>query len=271
MSDATEIYGRFGQTLAVAEATLNKLLERHLAAHDTPPNRWYALKLIAQGEPIARPALVDALAAGGKVQPVDAEPLLRTLTADRLVAGNEFVSLTDDGRRSFEELRQVCDRPNDPAAQPVRARLCRDDDPDFARDHRTSQRYRFSFPRRQLRAGWFGGSGRPGGDEFRSVEECRSSRFVSSARLRLLEGAPAGWAREMLRDGEIALLGDQGLAAVDEVAHELGQTSILLVRSEADAAQQDATVIAYAESVPIVWVAGAFSEKVRGGGATAAR
>ena len=27
MSDAVEIYGQFGQTLAVAEATLNKLLE----------------------------------------------------------------------------------------------------------------------------------------------------------------------------------------------------------------------------------------------------
>lgn len=79
-----------------------------------------------------------------------------------------------------------------------------------------------------------------------------------------LQGAPAGWAREMLRDGEIALLGDKGLAAINEVAHELGQTSILLVRSEADAEQQDATVIAYARSVPIVWVAGAFSENVHG-------
>ena len=67
----------------------------------------------------------------------------------------------------------------------------------------------------------------------------------------------------MLRDGEIALLGDQGHAAVNQVAHELGQPSILLVRSEADAEQQDATVIAYAGSVPIVWVAGAFSENVR--------
>lgn len=78
-----------------------------------------------------------------------------------------------------------------------------------------------------------------------------------------LEGAPAGWAREMLRDGEIALLGDKGLDAVNEVAHELQQTSILLVRSEADAEQQDATVIAYARSVALVWVAGAFSEHAR--------
>ncbi len=66
----------------------------------------------------------------------------------------------------------------------------------------------------------------------------------------------------MLRDGEIALLGDEELAAVNEVAHELGQTSILLVRSEADAEQQDATVIDYAGSLPIVWVARAFRDDV---------
>ena len=106
MSDAVEIYGQFGQTLAVAETTLNTLLERHLATRETPPERWYALKLIAQAEPIARPALVDALAAGGKVQPVDAEPLLRTLEADGLLAGNDRLSLTEVGRSYFEELRQ---------------------------------------------------------------------------------------------------------------------------------------------------------------------
>jgi len=64
----------------------------------------------------------------------------------------------------------------------------------------------------------------------------------------------------MLRDGEIALLGDTGLAAVSEVAHELGQMSILLVRGEADAEHQDATVIDYAGSLPVVWVARAFSD-----------
>ena len=106
MSNAIEIYGQLGQTLAVAEATLNKILERHLATHDTPPGRWYALKLIAQGEPIARPALIDALAAGGKVQPIDAEPLLRKLMADGLVAGHDVLSLTDAGRGDFEKLRQ---------------------------------------------------------------------------------------------------------------------------------------------------------------------
>jgi hypothetical protein len=77
-----------------------------------------------------------------------------------------------------------------------------------------------------------------------------------------LEGAPAGWACEMLREGEIALLGDRGLDAVNEVAHELGQTSILVVRSEAEPEHQDATVIDYAGSLPVVWVAHGFSDPV---------
>jgi len=92
MSDAVEIYGQFGQTLAFAEATLNKILEGHLMAHGTRPDRWYALKLTAQGEPITRAAVVDGLAAGGKVQPVDAGPLLRELETDGLITGGDVLS-----------------------------------------------------------------------------------------------------------------------------------------------------------------------------------
>ena len=106
MSDAVEIYGQFGQTLAFAEATLNTVLERHLAARGRSPERWYALKLTAQAEPIARAGVVDGLAAGGKVQPVDAEPLLRGLEADGLLEGGDVLSLTDSGRSYFSELRQ---------------------------------------------------------------------------------------------------------------------------------------------------------------------
>jgi DNA-binding MarR family transcriptional regulator len=106
MSDAEEIYGQFGQTLAFAEATLNKMLERHLTARGTTPDRWYALKLTAQAEPIARAAVVDGMAAGGKIQPVDAEPLLRALEADGLVEGADVLSLSDSGRSYFAELRQ---------------------------------------------------------------------------------------------------------------------------------------------------------------------
>jgi DNA-binding MarR family transcriptional regulator len=106
MSDAVEIYGQFGQTLALAEATLSKILEKHLASRGATPERWYALKLTAQGEPIARAAVVDGLAAGGKVRPLDAEPLLRELEADGLVEGDDVLSLTDSGRGYFAELRQ---------------------------------------------------------------------------------------------------------------------------------------------------------------------
>jgi hypothetical protein len=77
-----------------------------------------------------------------------------------------------------------------------------------------------------------------------------------------LSGAPAGWAREMLREGEVALLGDEGLEAVNGVAHELGLVSISLIRNERSATLQDRTVINYATSLPLVWVADGFSDDV---------
>jgi len=106
MSDAAEIYGQFGQTLAFAEATLNRVLEGHLAARGTTPDRWYVLKLTAQAEPIARAAVIDSLAAGGKVQPADAEPLLRRLEEDGLLEGGDSLCLTEAGRSYFVELRE---------------------------------------------------------------------------------------------------------------------------------------------------------------------
>lgn len=83
---------------------------------------------------------------------------------------------------------------------------------------------------------------------------------VSSA----LQGAPEGWTRDLLEEGEVALLADAGgLEAVNQVAHALALPSIALVRGEPDAARQEETVIAYAESLPLVWVAAGFSESAR--------
>jgi hypothetical protein len=80
-----------------------------------------------------------------------------------------------------------------------------------------------------------------------------------------LAGAPSGWAREMLQDGEIALLaGDGGLEAINGVAHDLGLVSVPLVRGEESAQRQEQTVMSYAESLPLVWVSASF-----GDGATA--
>ena len=76
-----------------------------------------------------------------------------------------------------------------------------------------------------------------------------------------LAGAPSGWAREMLRDGEIALLaGDGGLEAVNAVAHDLDLTSVPLVRGEESAKRQEQTVMAYAENLPLVWVSAGFGD-----------
>jgi hypothetical protein len=75
-----------------------------------------------------------------------------------------------------------------------------------------------------------------------------------------LTGAPSGWAREMLKEGEVALLGDEGLDAVNAVAHELDLTAVSLIRAETSAERQDATVTAYAAALPLVWVADGFTE-----------
>jgi hypothetical protein len=76
-----------------------------------------------------------------------------------------------------------------------------------------------------------------------------------------LAGAPGGWASEMLREGEIALLpADGGLAAVDDVARALDAVSVAVVRGESDADHQERTVIEYAEALPLVWVGSSFSE-----------
>jgi hypothetical protein len=77
-----------------------------------------------------------------------------------------------------------------------------------------------------------------------------------------LAGAPAGWAREMLRDGEVGLVAAEGLDAVNRLAHELDLASVPVLRGEATRAEQDATVIAYAGSLPLVWVADEFSDAV---------
>lgn len=67
----------------------------------------------------------------------------------------------------------------------------------------------------------------------------------------------------MLEDGEVALLASDGLDVINRVAHELGQISVTLVRAEADPERQDATVMALADALPLVWVAPGFSDEVR--------
>ncbi len=78
-----------------------------------------------------------------------------------------------------------------------------------------------------------------------------------------LAGAPAGWARDMLREGEVALLGAEGLEAINAVAHDLGRSVISIVRTETTREREDETVISYAGSLPLLWVGDDFSERAR--------
>jgi hypothetical protein len=68
----------------------------------------------------------------------------------------------------------------------------------------------------------------------------------------------------MLEEGEVALLASDGLDAINQVAHELGQIAVALVRTEASREQQDRVVMAYADTLPLVWIAPDFSEEARG-------
>jgi hypothetical protein len=80
----------------------------------------------------------------------------------------------------------------------------------------------------------------------------------------LLDAAPE-WARELLADGELALLpGDGGLDDVGEVARRLDLVSVAVLRGETSPEAQDETVIAWASAMPLVWVGAAFSPRVRG-------
>lgn len=77
-----------------------------------------------------------------------------------------------------------------------------------------------------------------------------------------LGDAPQRWATDLLAgDGEIALVADGGgLDAIDAVTRSLGLISVTLLRGERTLGEQEATVIAWAGALPLVWVAEAFSD-----------
>lgn len=80
----------------------------------------------------------------------------------------------------------------------------------------------------------------------------------------VLTTAPEGWATEMLRDGEVAIVPDaDGLTSIHAVARALDATAVAVVRGEADAAAQERTVMAHAGTLALVWVASGFSDDAR--------
>lgn len=80
----------------------------------------------------------------------------------------------------------------------------------------------------------------------------------------MLTGAPADWVRTLLEQGEFALLADDGgLDAVAAVARAADLATVPLLRVEPTAERQEATVMRYAGSRPLVWVAPAFGDEAR--------
>jgi hypothetical protein len=76
-----------------------------------------------------------------------------------------------------------------------------------------------------------------------------------------LDGAPEGWVATLLEEGELALLVDGGgLDAISAVAHRLDLVTVPLLRVEEAAEQQERTVMRYAGSMALVWVAPSFGE-----------
>ena len=77
----------------------------------------------------------------------------------------------------------------------------------------------------------------------------------------VLDGAPDGWVGPLLEVGDLALLTDAGgLDAITAVAHALDLVTVPLLRSEATAERQEQTVMTFAGSRPLVWVAESFGE-----------
>jgi len=77
----------------------------------------------------------------------------------------------------------------------------------------------------------------------------------------VLDGAPDGWVQPLLDVGDLALLTDGGgLDAITAVAHDLDLVTVPLLRSEETAEEQERTVMTFAGSRPLIWVAESFGD-----------
>lgn len=88
--------------------------------------------------------------------------------------------------------------------------------------------------------------------------------FLMVAAAGTIAAAPPGWGPATLREGEVVLLADDGgLEAIAAAARALEQPAVSLLRSETDATEQERTVIDFAQTLPLIWVGAAFSERAR--------
>jgi DNA-binding MarR family transcriptional regulator len=107
MTAPPAVYGQFGQTLAFAERTLTATLRAHLARHDTEPETWYALQLIAtRGPALDREELGRDLASSPNLDAASTRELLARLEAEGLIRGEAALDLTADGEALHRSLRE---------------------------------------------------------------------------------------------------------------------------------------------------------------------
>ena len=79
-----------------------------------------------------------------------------------------------------------------------------------------------------------------------------------------IEAAPAGWARELLSQGELALALDAGeLDAIDAVARALERPAVAVLRRESSAVAAEASVREFAAGLALVWIARGFGDDAR--------
>ena len=68
----------------------------------------------------------------------------------------------------------------------------------------------------------------------------------------------------MLTDGEIAfVVDDGGLQAINAAAHALDHLTISVMRTEDTVEAHEATVIAHARALPLIWIASDFTQPTR--------
>jgi hypothetical protein len=78
----------------------------------------------------------------------------------------------------------------------------------------------------------------------------------------VLDSVSEEWVATMLDEGDLAVLADDGgLDAITALAHALDLVVVPVLRAERTPARQEATVIAYAQSKPLVWIAASFSDE----------
>lgn len=77
-----------------------------------------------------------------------------------------------------------------------------------------------------------------------------------------LDGAPEGWATDILTDGHVSFLIDEGgVDAISAAAHTLGNEAVTVLRHETTQELQEQTVRTHAHGLPLVWIGESFSDE----------